>query len=104
MSYRNKSNSSKDRFRFDFTTAKNLYIKGTQLPETSNHSLYDNSKYADAARKGLCFKCFYDGPDLNRRPSKVVFGFCKQCMIEQRMGVEKLEAKNWNEVDKWFGD
>ena len=85
----------------NFKTAKDLYFD--RIKTSGNYDGYDpNSKYARAARLGLCFKCFREDTDPNRRPAHKGFAFCKECMIKLSMGVEKLELENKYEVHKWF--
>ena len=91
---------------FHFRSAKDIYIKGLGLDEPDRGIQWDpNSKYARAARLGLCFKCFYEGTtDLTRRPASRAMPFCEHCMIELSYGTEKLERQKRLEVKLWFKD
>ena len=86
----------------NFRSAKDVYFDKIKLPEYDDYDR--NSKFARAARLGLCFHCFREDNDPNRRPKHKGFAFCKECMIEMSLGVEKLELTNNYEVHKWFKD
>jgi len=97
----------------NFSKAKDIYFNKLKLPSTSNKSnstnnnnndtkADPNSKYAHAARLGLCFHCLREDTDPTHRPAAVNLAFCKECMIEMTLGVDKLELRNRYEVHKWF--
>ena len=100
-----KGMDTKDKPRF--RTAKNLYFNGLKLPGIDNGDIPQpdpNSKYARAARLGLCFKCFREDTNPNHRPRHVAYPYCPECYANFHVGVERLEKKNWLEVNKWFVD
>ena len=92
----------------NFKSAKELYTRGLSLPKTRDYTedqnikFDNNSKYARAARLGLCFKCFREDENPDHRPRHLLFAFCPECYSDMKLGVERLEAKNWLEVNKWF--
>lgn len=108
-----------------FTNAKDLYFKKIALPlkkqsetytrglKISNDKLilspdksspgYDpESKYARAARLGLCFKCLREDTNPNHRPKHRIFAYCKECDEDFAIGTEKLVVRAQNEVERWF--
>lgn len=85
----------------NFRNAKDLHIKSLGL-EDKGMEWDPNSKYARAARLGLCFKCFREDTDPTHRPRHLVFAYCQECMTEMATGVEKIELRNRYEVHKWF--
>jgi hypothetical protein len=87
----------------NFKSAKDVYFDRLKLPKKPKIPEVDpNSKYAQAARLGLCFRCFREDTDPNHRPAAANLAFCKECMIEMTIGVDKLELQNKYEVHKWF--
>lgn len=117
----------------DFTNAKDLYFKKIAMPTreerassgyhrglriTGNNNkrpIFDinkplstanqpESKYARAARLGLCFKCMREDENPDHRPRHRVFAYCKECDEDFAIGTEKLVIKAQNEVNRWFKD
>ena len=92
--------------RLNLTTAKDLHYQNIALPGFEKYKPpADESKYARAARLGLCFKCLYEGTDdVNRRPISRDMPYCEYCMIDMSIGTEKLERQKRLEVKLWFRD
>jgi hypothetical protein len=90
----------------NFRKAKYVYFDKLKLPGKPLQPLKEdpNSKYAQAARLGLCFHCFREDTDPTHRPAAANMAFCKECMIEMTVGVDKLELQNKYEVHRWFSD
>ena len=85
----------------DFTNAKDMYFDKIKIPEYITN---ERSKYYRAAKEGLCFHCFRNESDVNRRPKHKGFAFCRECMIELAIGQDKIEMKKEYELHKWFKD
>ena len=88
----------------NFNSAKDMYFEKIALPGFQNSLKLDDTKYARAAKLGLCFHCMREDHDPNHRPKHRVFGFCPECMLEKAIGTEKLVLKAEQEVNKWFGN
>ena len=90
----------------NFSKAKDLYFNKLKLPgkPTQVEKADPNSKYARAARLGLCFSCLREDTDPHHRPAAPNLGLCKECMIEKAIGVDKLELSNNYQVHLWFKD
>ena len=90
----------------NFKSAKKIYIDKIAMPGFNKEiPLQDpHSKYARAAKLGLCFHCFREDENPKHRPTHRMFAFCPECYADMGKGVEALEAKSKREVEKWFGD
>jgi hypothetical protein len=105
----------------NFESAKDVYFKNIALPNPNSgysrglritskpnkgkEPTWDaNSKYARAARLGLCFHCLREDTDPHHRPKHRSFGFCDECMAAMSSGIEGLELRKKLEVEEWFGD
>lgn len=91
------------------------YHRGLRINNNTNRPIFDinkplstanqpESKYARAARLGLCFKCQREDQNPDHRPRHRVFAYCKECEENFAIGTEKLVIKARNEVERWFPD
>lgn len=96
----------RDKPNASFRSGKDVYYDRIRMPGfKDNISREDpNSKYARAARLGLCFKCFTEDENPQHRPKHRVFAFCPDCMEDMAKGMERLELRTKNEVNRWFKD
>lgn len=62
------------------------------------------SKFAQAVRLGLCFRCMREDTNPKHRPKSAIFAFCQECMADMSLGTEKLVLKAEQDVNRWFGD
>jgi len=84
---------------------RGLRITSKYNPNKSKEPTWDtNSKYARAARLGLCFHCLREDTNPHHRPKNRAFGFCDECMAAMSLGIEGLELGKKLEVEKWFKD
>ena len=91
--------------KLSFTNAKNMYIENLMLPGASRLKHLENeTKYARAARLGLCFKCFREDTNPDHRPRHQIFAYCPECYSEMDKGTEALISKQKLEVKQWFPD
>jgi len=89
----------------NFRSAKDVYFDKIRMPGFNENipEADKNSKYAIAAKHGVCFHCFREDENPLHRPKHRVFAFCPECMAEMAKGVEALELRTKQEVEKWFG-
>lgn len=88
----------------NFSTAKELYFDNIAMPGFSKKPPEEETKYARAARLGLCFKCFREDQNPDHRPRHRVFAYCPECNSAMDKGTEALISKQKLEVSKWFPD
>lgn len=90
----------------NFKNAKRLYFDNIKLPGFANDIPQQDpdSKYARAARLGLCFKCLREDENPDHRPRHVMLPYCKECNENFAIGTEKLVIRAEREVSRWFGN
>ena len=89
----------------NFRKATDVYYDRIKLKPTGKIPYGDpNSKFARAARLGLCFHCLREDTDPKHRPKNRAFGFCEECMAAMSLGIEGLELRKRLEVEEWFKD
>lgn len=89
----------------NFRSAKDVYFSKIKMPGFNNDIPQQDpkSKYAYAARKGLCFHCMREDENPQHRPKHLIYAFCPECMMEMSTGTEKLVLRAQNEINTWFG-
>lgn len=91
----------------NFSSAKDLYFNDIALPgftKQKQNQPKQETKYARAARLGLCFKCFREDTNPQHRPRHRVFAYCPECYSKMDIGTEALVSKQSLEVEEWFGE
>jgi hypothetical protein len=92
----------------NFSKAKDIYFRGIAIPKSPNtkptEDIDKDSKYANAVRLGLCFRCQREDENPHHRPKSAIFAFCPECMEAMTIGTERLVLRTQNEVNRWFKD
>ena len=88
----------------NFKVAREVYFDRIKLVKNKvgQEIRWDqNSKYAVAARDGLCFHCFRDDGNPDHRPKHPIFALCVECDAALSYGYEKIERLEALEMHKW---
>ena|SRR5215831_11195457 len=88
----------------NFKSAKDVYFDRIKLikNKVGQEIKWDqNSKYAIAARDGLCFHCFRTDTNPDHRPAHAIFGLCRECDANLSYGYEKIARLEELETRRW---